>query len=584
MRKKLIPIKGMHCRSCEILIEEELKKLPSVYFTGISYKKGVAEIHSHEEVPNELIYKAVAEAGYAVGKDDKKEWYSRDSKQYQDLFNAFIALLAVYFFLRIFGLTDLKFNFGEPSSLLIVLLIGLTAGISTCMALVGGLIVGISARHAEKHPEATPIQKFRPHIFFNLGRIASYTVLGGLIGLIGKAFQFSGPTLGLLTLAVALVMLLMGLQLIEIFPRISGFSLSLPSSISKFFGIKQHHDKEYSHSNSVLIGALTFFLPCGFTQAMQIYAMSTGSFITGALIMGVFALGTAPGLLGIGGLTSVVRGAFSKKFFKFVGLIVIFLAIFNLSNAFNLLGIKISLPASQPQQTTGTQTSSDPNVTIEGGKQVVRMTEDSFGYSPNSFVIKKGIPVKWIIDAKNIYSCASSLVSRELKLSTVLKKGENVFEFIPPDVDTISFSCSMGMYRGKFIVIDGDVSAIQPDQSTNPIEERKDVAISSVSESPQSDTQDIGDIQILRTTFIDNIEDLSQKEFRVKAGKPVELTIDAKETSYGCMSSIMIPGLANNPQPLIKGETIKLAFTPKEKGSYMITCAMGIPRGEIIAE
>ena len=587
MRKKLIPIRGMHCRSCEILVEEELKKLPSVYFTGVSYKKGVAEIHSHEEVSNDAIHKAIAEAGYSVGVNEKKSWISKDSKQYEDLFSAFIILVALYLILRIFGLTDIKFNFGEPSSLLIVLLIGLTAGVSTCMALVGGLIVGISARHAEKHPEATATQKFRPHIFFNIGRITSYTILGGFIGLVGKAFQFSGPSLGFITLVVALVMLIMGLQLIEIFPKISGFSISLPSSISKFFGIKKHHNKEYSHTNSVLTGALTFFLPCGFTQAMQIYAMSTGSFITGALIMGVFALGTAPGLLGIGGLTSIVKGSFSKKFFKFVGLVVISLAIFNLSNAFNLIGVKISWPQFQTQQKNENQTISDPNVVTEDGKQVVKMKEGGAGYSPNIFTIKRGIPVKWIINATNIYSCASSLVSRELKISTTLKSGENVIEFTPNTTGEISFSCSMGMYRGKFIVVDSETSSVQSAQTANLTDNKKntkDTVAATTSELPQPIVKNSGDIQVLKTTFVDNVKDINPSEFKVKVGKPVELTVDVQETSYGCMSSIMIPGLVDYPQALEKGQPIKMSFTPKEKGSYYITCAMGVPRGEIIVE
>jgi sulfite exporter TauE/SafE len=161
----------------------------------------------------------------------------------------------------------------------VVLIVGLTAGISTCMALVGGLVLGISARFSEKHPEASPAQKFRPHIFFIIGRIISYFILGGVIGLLGKAFQLSGPSLGFLTIIVGVVMLILGAQLTEIFPRLSNGGLTLPSSISKFLGIKKHHQKEYSHTNSVLTGALTFFLPCGFTQAMQLYAMSTGKFL-----------------------------------------------------------------------------------------------------------------------------------------------------------------------------------------------------------------------------------------------------------------------------------------------------------------
>jgi sulfite exporter TauE/SafE len=320
------------------------------------------------------------------------------------------------------------------------------------MALVGGLILGISARHSEKHPEATPAQKFRPHLFFNLGRIVSYLFFGGLIGLVGKAFQLSGPILGALTIIVGLVMLLLGLQLTGLFPRLANISFNLPASIPRLFGLKKRHEKEYSHSNSALVGALTFFMPCGFTQAMQLFAMSTGSFWRGALIMGAFALGTAPGLLSIGGLTSVIKGTFAKRFFKFAGVAVVALAILNISNGLNLTGVssKISFGKNNPTKVSGDA----DGVTLENGFQVVRMTQAGSGYQPNTFTIKKGIPVRWIVDSKDSNTCAASLYSQQLNIKKFLQPGENVFEFNPDKVRTISFSCSMGMYRGSFTVVD----------------------------------------------------------------------------------------------------------------------------------
>ena len=111
-----------------------------------------------------------------------------------------------------------------------------------------------------------------------MGRISAYFILGGVIGLIGKAFQLSSPVLGILMVIVGIVMLFLGLQLTEMFPRLSNGLLTLPAGLSRLFKIKKHHEKEYSHLNSTLVGALTFFLPCGFTQAMQLYAMSTGHF------------------------------------------------------------------------------------------------------------------------------------------------------------------------------------------------------------------------------------------------------------------------------------------------------------------
>jgi sulfite exporter TauE/SafE len=379
-----------------------------------------------------------------VGKDEKG-WISQNPSDYKNLAVAAVILFLLYLIAKKLGLANISTGSkGSPSSLLVVLVVGLTAGISTCMALVGGLILGISARHSEKHPEATPAQKFRPHLFFNLGRIVSYALLGGIIGLIGKAFQFSGLTLGLLTVIVGIVMLTLGIQLTEIFPKISSAHFTLPAGLAKLLGIKKSQDKEYSHFDSIATGALTFFLPCGFTQAMQLYAMTTGSFWHGAAIMGIFALGTAPGLLSIGGLTSFIKGAFAKNFFRFAGLLVVTLALLNISNGFHLLGWKgISISR---------ETNISPTAKIENGYQIVNMTQSAGGYSPNKFTIQKGIPVKWIINSTNANSCSSGIVSSQLNIRKFLSQGENTIEFTPTVPGDISFSCTMGMYTGKFTV------------------------------------------------------------------------------------------------------------------------------------
>lgn len=452
MNKIIVPIKGMHCRSCEILISEKIREIPGINGVSVNYKKSQAVIYSKQQINKSLIENAIRDAGYTVGVDDSKSWISLNISDYRDLVLAGIILTVLYLIAKKLGISSISVGSGNSSSLLVVLLIGLTAGISTCMALVGGLILGISARYSEKHPEATPIQKFRPHLFFNLGRISSYFIFGGLIGLIGKAFQFSGTFLGLLIIIVGLTMLVLGLQLTALFPRLSSVSITLSSSISKLFRLRASNQKEYSHKNSILMGALTFFLPCGFTQAMQLYAMSTGSFLSGALIMGTFALGTAPGLLGVGGLTSVIRGNFAKLFYKFTGLLVIILAIINIGNGYNLTGWHSSAKSSN--QNAITQNQNDPNVQIVNGVQEVRMDQVGNGYKPNKFTIQKNIPVKWIINSKNDDVCAASIVMNKMGINKSLVEGENITEFTPSEVGDLNFSCFMGMYTGKFIVVD----------------------------------------------------------------------------------------------------------------------------------
>lgn len=581
MNNQIIDIKGMHCASCELLIEEEVTKIPGVRRCKVNYRKGRAEIYYDGNLDQNLVQSAVEEAGYALGKDEK-HFFSHNRKDYMDLGMSVAVLFALFFLAQALGIFELGAKTGGSyGNLSVVFLIGLTAGISTCMAIVGGLVLGASAKFAEKHPMATPLQKFKPHLFFNLGRILSYFILGGAIGYLGSFLQLSSSFLGLLTIAVGLVMLLLGIQLTEIIPGLSRFKITMPKQIARLFGIQEKSTKEYSHKNSAVMGALTFFLPCGFTQAMQLYAISTGSPLIGALTMGTFALGTAPGLLGIGGLTSVVKGVFARHFFRFAGIIVTLLAFFNISNGFNLTGFNVDyiqaavssvLAKGQERQ------EKDPNVEIKNGVQIVRMTQERGGYTPNNFTIQKGIPVKWIINSTDPFSCASSIIVPKFSIARGLKEGENIIKFTPDEIGTIKFSCNMGMYGGSFEVVE---ATDKIDLTGAPVEEEEIVASPTPTPTEALTQEQQANLQIITATYsFDN--DIQPTRFTVKADQPVRLEINAQDDGAGCMGSVLIPGLTA-PQIFEKGKTTVFNFTPK-RGKYNITCAMGIPRGEIIAE
>jgi len=458
----------------------------------------------------------------------------------------------------------------------------------------------------ESHPTATPAEKFRPHIYFIIGRVLSYGFLGGLLGALGTVLRFSAAANGILTLIIGGVMLVMGLQLINIFPRLSRFKLTLPKGIARVLGISRK-EKEYSPERAMVLGALTFFLPCGFTQAMQLYAISTGNFGFGALVMGLFALGTAPGLLSIGGVTALVRGSFKQKFFKFAGLAVIFFALFNLNNGYTLASL--SLGGGSGNNNSGQVANvSDPNVTLENGVQVVRMTETNSGYSPRSFSIKKGAPVRWVIDAQAPYSCASSIVLPKLGIRQSLKAGENTIEFTPTEAGALPFSCSMGMYTGVFNVYDGDAptsanliatanASQAPPANQNPAASRAGTCgggggggcgcggggAKIVQNTTVTPASKVGDVQVIKTTYTRST-DIQPNNFTVRVGQPVRLEVAAKDDGAGCMSAIKIQDLYENPQLLQAGQTVVMEFTPQQAGTYLITCAMNVPRGKIVVQ
>lgn len=443
MERITLPVRGMHCRSCELLLEGALRDIDGVTMVKASTKKGLVTVGFEKGVDDELLKNAIRTAGYDVGERERAPLFTKDGDEYAMLFFAVLLVLAGGIVLQRLDLSAFGFN-GKAGSISSSLLLGLTAGVSTCMALVGGLVLGVATRYAALHPEATVAEKFRPHAFLNVGRIVGFAFFGGLLGLAGTLIAPSSILLGILMILVALVMLFIGLQITGISPALSRVSFTLPSGIARFLGINRMHEQEYSHRRALTLGALTFFLPCGFTQLVQMSAVTSGGFMQGALLMGAFALGTAPGLLGIGGLSSVMRGSAGKLFFKIAGVAVIALAVLNFRGGFNVTGWSIPIWSNEPGAAT----------TVTDGVQIVRMEQYSYGYRPAAFTIKRNVPVRWIIDSTNSNSCASSLRVPTLKISRTLSPGENIIEFTPTKTGQIRFTCSMGMYTGSFTVVD----------------------------------------------------------------------------------------------------------------------------------
>ncbi|MDO8565596.1 MAG: sulfite exporter TauE/SafE family protein [Candidatus Moranbacteria bacterium] len=446
MNKIIIDIAGMHCRSCELVTEDELLSVPGVKKVKTHFRSGVAEVFYEETRPDvKALERAIRNAGYEVGKGERP-WVTHDVAAWVEMLFALGIVFVLYVIAKSFGLFDISLgSSAKLSSLPFVLLLGLVAGLSTCMAMVGGLVLAVMARYSEMHPTAGVRQKFIPNVYFNAGRVLGFAFFGGLLGLFGSTFQLSALSVGTLTLIIGGVMLLVGFQLLELFPRLSAWKLTLPKSIAKLFGVQAHAKKEYSHSRAMLLGALTFFLPCGFTQLTQLFVVTTANPFVGALTMGVFALGTAPGLLGIGGVAAAAQGTFKRFFFKTAGVIVIALGIFNFQNGSVLVRL-------------GSASSQGVRETIIGAPaknvQTIRITQKANGYFPKTLTVKKGQPVKLIVDSQDSYTCATSFMMPKAGIRKALQPGENVFEFTPDESGAIPFSCSMGMYRGVINVVD----------------------------------------------------------------------------------------------------------------------------------
>jgi sulfite exporter TauE/SafE len=208
--------------------------------------------------------------------------------------------------------------------------IGLIASVSTCMAVVGGLVLSMSASYAKEG------ETVRPQVLFHIGRLVSFFILGGVIGAVGSAFQLGGTGTFVLSFLVAIILLILGLNLLDIFPWTKKIIPTLPSSFGK--GVKGLRGTAGALA-PMLVGAATFFLPCGFTQSMQLYTLTTGSYLEGALTMFVFALGTLPVLALLSFSALSIKKMQTGVFYKTAGLIVIFFGLFNLMNSLAAAGL-----------------------------------------------------------------------------------------------------------------------------------------------------------------------------------------------------------------------------------------------------
>lgn len=444
LKKISVPVSGLHCKACVILTEDALKEVKGVKSASVDLGTAAAEISYEGEEPSlQEIESRLKEAGYGLGKNAKSENSPKRGANFSQGVTLVSSTLIIFWVFNQINLDPsgwLNRDFSWP----LAVIVGLIAGVSTCLALVGGLVMGLAANYAKDHPIASARQKFRPHLSFNAGRILGFFAFGGVLGIIGGIFKLSVLANSLITILVGLVILILGLKLLDIFPFINRLDFSLPKSWGRILKI----------DNPLALGALTFFMPCGFTQAMQLYALNSGSFLKGGLIMGLFALGTAPGLLGIGGLSSLLSGKKNAALFQAAGVIIIIFGLFNLNNGYKLLMISSTTETGIKKEQAAKNNliaNADPeNEDI----QIIRMTESNRGYSPNKFTIIKDRPVRWIITAEAPYSCASALIVPSLKIQKQLERGENIIEFTPTKIGAIPFSCSMGMYTGSFQVVE----------------------------------------------------------------------------------------------------------------------------------
>lgn len=322
-------VKGMHCNACVFLIESELTEDPRVSSAKSSLEtRSVAICGDFGDMSPEDVAKELSTLLSQHSLSIERVTEDVNWKEFAIAVPIALSFALLFVLLQKLGIVNLV-NTGNVTYGT-AFVIGVIASLSTCMAVVGGLVLSMSATFAREG------DRMRPQVLFHIGRIASFFVLGGVIGTVGSAFQLGAAGTFVLGLIIGLVMLVLGINLLDIFH----WTKRLQPSMPKFLSQRALNVTKFNHTfTPALVGIATFFLPCGFTQSMQIYALSTGSSLKGGLTMLAFALGTLPVLALVSFSSfSIKSNSKSGVFFKAAGLIVILFAIFNILNSFVAVG------------------------------------------------------------------------------------------------------------------------------------------------------------------------------------------------------------------------------------------------------
>lgn len=332
MNKYTFHVSGTHCASCKILIEDILNEENIVGSAKVDLKKQTVEIDTESEKNQEefleILNPKLAPHKYTLA-IEKIDSTTQGNNIIWQAIPIGILFLVLFFWLQKSGI--LNIGLGGSVTPTTSFIIGLIASVSSCLAIVGGLVLSLSAKISQDKVSDT-----KTFTLFHIGRIVSFAVLGGVLGSIGSAFGISFTFTAILGIIASLVMLMLGLNLAGVFAR---NKMTLHSGV--FQKINQTFRKiEHKTLTPLLIGFATFFLPCGFTQSMQISALSSGSFVSGMFIMLAFALGTLPVLLILSfGSASFAHSRYAPLFFKSAGIVVIGLGLFALLGGLAGLGI-----------------------------------------------------------------------------------------------------------------------------------------------------------------------------------------------------------------------------------------------------
>lgn len=459
-RIQSLTISDMHCTGCESVIENAVKQLPGITAVNADFS-GDRVVVGYDDtlISIDNVIACIKTQGYQVNPEFLLKTASLANKQLinnrrtfawipvaKKVISVAIAMLGIGVILWldswVSNYTGLP-QFESNLSYSLLIMIGFLTSFH-CVGMCGPLILSYTARSSANGQHA-----YSKHLLYGMGKTLSYTVIGALFGAFGSIVAFTPFTQGIVGAAAGLFLVLFGLHMLEVFPELKHFQIKTPALVRRFVS------KEYrKHSNPFIIGLLNgLMIICGPLQAMYVMAAGTGSWMDGAAILCCFGMGTLPLLLSFGFFTSLLSANMTPKMLRASGIIVIILGAIMLNRGLAVTGTGLDFNAVKTRISQELMPKVNQLI-AKDSRQTIHMEVTKNGFTPNQFILRKGVPVKWIINVKEQTECNRVILVSQHHLKIDLKPGLQTVEFIPSESGIVSWSCWMGMIPGTFIVQD----------------------------------------------------------------------------------------------------------------------------------
>ena len=323
-----VPINGMHCAGCEVVITTALEALPGIVTVSADHIAKKVQVCFDESLTSpSAILACIESKGYSYcNQVDKVSWSARFKQ-----IAVFLLLLVLVGGVAFWGkslMPGLMKQFDARLGYGVIFTVGFLTGFH-CIGMCGGFVMNYTQGLQGRGRRAV----FFAHLSYALGKNLSYALIGAGLGALGAVLTITPQMRGVAALVAGIFLVLFGLNMFKLFPK-----FRLPSLRSKSGSVTQRIYRDIKpRRNPFSVGFLSgFLLGCGPLQAMYIMALGTANPVEGAFLLLCFGTGTLIPLLTFGVFASVLGGKTQSQLMAVSGILVILMGLMMIDRGLKL--------------------------------------------------------------------------------------------------------------------------------------------------------------------------------------------------------------------------------------------------------